>query len=400
MHTLQVVFPDQDFTLLAVILGLPLIGAFINGVFGKRLGRQGVTLMALSAVGGAFIAAVTAFFMLRTAQGHEEHAVRFSWTAWEWLSLSTPNARPTLSVKFSLDALNSTMSLIVTGVGFLIHLYSSKYMEEDPGYYRFFAYLNLFIFSMLVLILGDSLPILFVGWEGVGLCSYLLIGFWFHEDANAAAGKKAFIANRIGDFGLLCAMGLLLSYTGALDWAGIEAGAAGLAGKTQIWPLGNDVPLAHYLGDWLSQPRYADRSTLVALFLFLGCAGKSAQFPLYVWLPDAMAGPTPVSALIHAATMVTAGVYLMCRMSGVFVMAPTAMLVIALVGAFTALLAATIALVQNDIKKVLAYSTVSQLGYMFIGTGVGAFTAGFFHVMTHAFFKACLFLGAGSVIHA
>ncbi|MGE0327556.1 MAG: NADH-quinone oxidoreductase subunit L [Polyangiaceae bacterium] len=400
MHTLQVVFPDQDFTLLAVILGLPLIGAFINGVFGKRLGRQGVTLMALSAVGGAFIAAVTAFFMLRTAQGHEEHAVRFSWTAWEWLSLSTPNARPTLSVKFSLDALNSTMSLIVTGVGFLIHLYSSKYMEEDPGYYRFFAYLNLFIVSRLVLILGDSLPILFVGGEGVGLCSYLLIGFWFHEDANAAAGKKAFIANRIGDFGLLCAMGLLLSYTGALDWAGIEAGAAGLAGKTQIWPLGNDVPLAHYLGDWLSQPRYADRSTLVALFLFLGCAGKSAQFPLYVWLPDAMAGPTPVSALIHAATMVTAGVYLMCRMSGVFVMAPTAMLVIALVGAFTALLAATIALVQNDIKKVLAYSTVSQLGYMFIGTGVGAFTAGFFHVMTHAFFKACLFLGAGSVIHA
>jgi len=403
MQSLQDVFPATEFTLLAVILGLPLIGAFINGVFGKRLGREAVSLMALSAVGGAFLAAIVAFFMLRAGQGHSEDAVRFSWTAWEWLTLRTPNAAPTLSVKFSFDALNSVMCLVVTGVGFLIHLYSTKYMEDDPGYYRFFAYLNLFIFSMLVLILGDSLPILFVGWEGVGLCSYLLVGFWFHEEANAAAGKKAFIANRIGDFGLLCAMGLLLTYTGSLDWAGIEAGAAGLATKTQVWPLGQNVPVAQYLGsfgDWLNQPRFMDKSTIVALFLFLGCAGKSAQFPLYVWLPDAMAGPTPVSALIHAATMVTAGVYLMCRMSGVFVMAPTAMLIIALVGAFTALLAASIALVQNDIKKVLAYSTVSQLGFMFMATGVGAFTAGFFHVLTHAFFKGCLFLGAGSVIHA
>ncbi len=400
MQTLQVVFPPTDFTLLAVILGLPLIGAFINGVFGKRLGNQAVTLMALGAVGASFVASLLAFFILRGQQAESESAVRLTWTAWEWLTLNTPNARVPLEIKFSLDALNATMSLVVTGVGFLIHLYSSKYMQEDPGYYRFFAYLNLFVFSMLVLILGDNLPVLFIGWEGVGLCSYLLIGFWFQDDANAAAGKKAFIANRVGDFGLLCAMGLLVYYSGALNWSGIEAGAAGLATQVQIWPLGREVPLAALVGQWINAPVYVDASTLVAMFLFLGCAGKSAQLPLYVWLPDAMAGPTPVSALIHAATMVTAGVYLMCRMSGVFVMAPKAMLIIAFIGAATALLAASIALVQNDIKKVLAYSTVSQLGYMFMGVGVGAFTAGFFHVLTHAFFKACLFLGAGSVIHA
>jgi NADH-quinone oxidoreductase subunit L len=256
---------------------------------------------------------------------------------------------------------------------------------------------------MLVLILGDSLPVLFVGWEGVGLCSYLLIGFWYQDANNASAGKKAFVTNRIGDFGLLVAMGLLLFYTGALDWKGIEAGAENLLQPVQLWPFGSHVPLADKLGgfgEWLNTPRHVSAATLVGLALFLGCAGKSAQIPLYVWLPDAMAGPTPVSALIHAATMVTAGVYLVCRMSFVFVLSPAAMFTIAFVGAITALVAALIAFAQNDIKKVLAYSTVSQLGYMFLGVGVGAFTAGFFHVVTHAFFKACMFLGAGSVIHA
>jgi NADH-quinone oxidoreductase subunit L len=278
-------------------------------------------------------------------------------------------------------------------------------MAGYKGYARLFDYLNLFIFSMLVLILGDNLPVLFVGWEGVGLCSYLLIGFWYGTLSNAAAGKKAFIANRIGDFGLLCAMFLLVYYTGALDWNGIENGATALVNpaepaRVHVWPLGG----GQYVGMLgFLQPRHPftiSPATAVGLALFLGCTGKSAQIPLYVWLPDAMAGPTPVSALIHAATMVTAGIYLVCRLSFVFVLSPFTMMVIAVIGVSTALLAASIALVQNDIKKVLAYSTVSQLGFMFLGVGVGAFVAGFFHVFTHAFFKACLFLGAGSVIHS
>jgi NADH-quinone oxidoreductase subunit L len=391
MEALLSLFPPNDVTLLAFIVLLPLIGAVINGIFGKRLGKEAVVLMGLTAIGVSFLLSVAAFFMLHATQT-EEHAGKLMWKGWDWLTLDTGFALVRLSVAFSLDALNGTMALVVTGVGFLIHLYSWKYMEEDPGFHRFFAYLNLFIFSMLVLILGDSLPVLFVGWEGVGLCSYLLIGFWFDGEANAAAGKKAFITNRIGDFGLLVAMGLILLSTGSLDWSGIEAGRMHLLDGMQIFPN---------LG-WLGLPNgiTVSRATLVGLALFLGCAGKSAQFPLYVWLPDAMAGPTPVSALIHAATMVTAGVYLVCRLSFVFVLSPFAMFVVAVIGAFTALLAATIAFAQNDIKKVLAYSTVSQLGYMFLGVGVGAFTAGFFHVITHAFFKACLFLGAGSVIHA
>lgn len=413
MHTLEALFPANNFTLLAAILLLPLLGALVNGIFGKRLGKEGVTLMALVAVGAPFVLAVLSFVMLSAAQ-HGEHAARFTWFGWRWMTLSAAavSGAPTagemplpIDLSFSIDALSGTMALVITGVGFLIHLYSTKYMADDPSYYRFFAYLNLFIFSMLVLILGDSLPVLFVGWEGVGLCSYLLIGFWFEGDKNAAAGKKAFIANRIGDFGLLVAMGLLVYYVGKLDWAGIEAGRMNLLSQPQqIWPLGGHVPLTGLMPDsWaaaINRPHYVSRATLVALALFLGCAGKSAQIPLYVWLPDAMAGPTPVSALIHAATMVTAGVYLVCRMSAVFVLSPGAMFVVALIGGLTAVFAATIALVQNDIKKVLAYSTVSQLGYMFLGVGVGAFTAGFFHVLTHAFFKACLFLGAGSIIHA
>ncbi|MFZ5890078.1 MAG: NADH-quinone oxidoreductase subunit L [Myxococcota bacterium] len=406
MQALEVLFPANDFPLLALIVLLPLIGAAVNGIFGKRLGKEAVTLMGLSVIFISFVLSVVTFLMLREAQSgeHAEHAARFVWRGWDWLTISLRNGQSiTLAVNLSVDALNGTMALIVTGVGFLIHLYSSKYMEEDPGFYRFICYLNLFIFSMLVLILGDSLPILFVGWEGVGLCSYLLIGFWFEEEKNAAAGKKAFITNRIGDFGLLAAMGLLVYYVGGLDWQTLELNAKNLLQPVAIWPLGHHFPFYESLGAvgaFLNTKVYVSAATLVGLALFLGAAGKSAQLPLYVWLPDAMAGPTPVSALIHAATMVTAGVYLVCRMSAVFVLSPAAMCVVAVVGALTALFAATIAFAQNDIKKVLAYSTVSQLGYMFLGAGVGAFTAGFFHVITHAFFKACLFLGAGSVIHA
>ena len=408
METLFDIFPAKNFTLLAIILFMPLVGAFVNGVFGKRLGREGVRLMALSALGISFVAAVAAFAMLMThahhlnAPGSEAlQNPRLVWTAYKWMSLSLANGvgSTAIQVQFAIDPLSATMMLVVTGIGFLIHLYSAAYMWEDPSFHRFFAYLNLFIFAMLVLILGDSLPLLFVGWEGVGLCSYLLIGFWFTDEKNASAGKKAFIANRVGDFGLLVGMSMLLYYTGALDWAGINAGAQGLLTKVQIWPLGNGLP--SFLSFLMpAAPIEVYASTLCGLMLFLGCAGKSAQIPLYVWLPDAMAGPTPVSALIHAATMVTAGVYLVCRLSPVFVLSPAAMAVIAATGAATAIFAATIGLVQNDIKKVLAYSTVSQLGYMFLGVGVGAFTDGFFHVFTHAFFKACLFLGAGSVIHA
>lgn len=406
MQAIEALFPANDYTVLGFIVLLPLLGAAVNGIFGKRLGKQAVTLLALSVIFISFVLSVVTFFALAHAQGHEGgEAARFYWKGWEWFKLTKSDGFPvTLNVAFSVDALNGTMALIVTGVGFLIHLYSSSYMSEDPGYHRFLTYLNLFIFSMLVLILGDSLPILFVGWEGVGLCSYLLIGFWFEDDKNAAAGKKAFITNRIGDFGLLVAMGLLLYYTGSLDWAGIQGGAQNLLTPVQIWPLGTHVPAAGMLPDsweaWVNLPRHVSAASLVGFAIFLGCAGKSAQIPLYVWLPDAMAGPTPVSALIHAATMVTAGVYLCCRLSAVMVLSPAVMFTIALVGAVTAMFAASIAFTQNDIKKVLAYSTVSQLGYMFLGVGVGAFSAGFFHVMTHAFFKACMFLGAGSVIHA
>ena len=276
---------------------------------------------------------------------------------------------------FQLDQLSMTMMLVVTGVGMLIHLFSVGYMRDDPGYPRYFSYLNLFVFFMLLLVLGSNYPILFIGWEGVGLCSYLLIGFWFSDKANADAGKKAFIVNRIGDFGFLIAMFLMFANVGTLDFTGVREAASSLG------PGGAVV-------------------TAICLFLFLGCAGKSAQIPLYVWLPDAMAGPTPVSALIHAATMVTAGVYLIARSSFLFSIAPVAQLVVVLIGALTAIFAASIGLKQWDIKKVLAYSTVSQLGYMFVGVGSGAYVAGIFHLVTHAFFKALLFLGSGSVIYA
>jgi NADH-quinone oxidoreductase subunit L len=280
-----------------------------------------------------------------------------------------------IDAAFQLDQLSMVMILVITGVGALIHIFSIGYMRDDPGYPRFFAYLNLFVFFMLVLVMGANYPVVFVGWEGVGLCSYLLIGFWFNDKANADAGKKAFVVNRIGDVGFLVAMFILFANIGALDFVTVNARAIELgAGSALV--------------------------TTICLFLFLGCTGKSAQIPLYIWLPDAMAGPTPVSALIHAATMVTAGVYLIARSAALFSLSPVASLTVAVVGAVTAIFAATIGLKQWDIKKVLAYSTISQLGYMFVGVGVGAYVAGMFHLVTHAFFKALLFLGSGSVIHA
>jgi NADH-quinone oxidoreductase subunit L len=398
VEALRVLFPASEFSLLAVVLGLPALGAFVNGLFGKRLGKDAVRLMALAALGGAFLASVMTFLLLPHEGG------KLGWTAWRWFSISGRMGQSIpIDVAFSVDGLSATMMLVVTGVGFLIHLYSSEYMRNDAGYYRFFAYLNLFCFSMLVLIMADNLAVLFVGWEGVGMCSYLLIGFWFSEEKNASAGKKAFVVNRIGDFGLLVAMAMLAYYAGTLRFDGITANAASLLTSVKVWPIGN---MSAETVPWLlkfmipGEPVLVYAATLVGLAVFLGCAGKSAQIPLYIWLPDAMAGPTPVSALIHAATMVTAGVYLVARLSTVFVLSPFAMAVVAVTGALTALFAASIGLFQNDLKKVLAYSTVSQLGFMFIGVGVGAFSAGFFHVFTHAFFKACLFLGAGSVIHA
>jgi NADH-quinone oxidoreductase subunit L len=294
-------------------------------------------------------------------------------TAYRWMS-----AGPyVLDIAFRLDALSALMLSFVTFVGSLIHLYSVGYMQDEEGFGRFFAYLNLFMFSMLTLVMANSLPVLFIGWEGVGLCSYLLIGYYYDKDFAAAAGKKAFVTNRVGDFGMVLGIFGIFALFGTADFSFVDMARQGA--------LNGHTPLTVYA---------------VCLLLFLGACGKSAQVPLYVWLPDAMAGPTPVSALIHAATMVTAGVYLVARCSAVFVLAPDALTVVAWVGAATAIFAASIGLAQNDIKKVLAYSTVSQLGYMFLACGVGAFGAGMFHVFTHAFFKACLFLGSGSVIMA
>ena len=318
----------------------------------------------------SFIVAAVIFVAMRGAGGGAiEHPFIQRYFSW------MPVGDLRIDAAFQLDQLSMLMMLIITGVGALIHLFSVGYMQDDPGYPRYFAYLNLFVFFMLLLVLGASYPLMFIGWEGVGLCSYLLIGFWFSDKANADAGKKAFIVNRIGDFGFLVAMFLLFANVGALDFVGVGDGAKNLVAGGPV-------------------------VTAICLFLFLGCAGKSAQIPLYTWLPDAMAGPTPVSALIHAATMVTAGVYLIARSSALFSLAPVAELVVVLIGALTAIFAASIGLKQWDIKKVLAYSTVSQLGYMFVGVGSGAYVAGMFHLATHAFFKALLFLGSGSVIYA
>ena len=357
---------------------LPLLGAVVNGAIAllARPNADGaastarhplVSLVGPGVVLGAFGIAV-AIFVAMLGAGPIARPYVESYGQW------IPAGTLVIDWSFQLDQLSILMALVITGVGSLIHVFSVGYMRDDAGYARYFAYLNLFVAFMLVLVLGASYPVMFVGWEGVGLCSYLLIGFWFTERANVNAGTKAFVVNRIGDFGFLVAMFLMWSMVQRLDFVSAHAALAPLAGSPVV------------LG--------------IALFLFLGCVGKSAQIPLYVWLPDAMAGPTPVSALIHAATMVTAGVYLVARAAPIFAGAPSASLLVTTVGAITALFAATIALRQWDIKKVLAYSTVSQLGYMFMAVGSGAYTAGVFHLVTHAFFKAVLFLGAGSVIHA
>jgi NADH-quinone oxidoreductase subunit L len=355
---------------------LPFAGAAILMLFGRKWSRPWVHLVATLAIGAACLVSLDAFFVYLPEAGEHGGLVDIVFT---WMRAGDLNVNMTLR----MDVLSGLLCLVITFIGTLIHVFSTGYMSHEDDYARFFAYLNLFCGSMLILVLGDSLPVMFIGWEGVGLCSYLLIGFWYGETANADAGKKAFITNRIGDFGFLLGMFLLFYATGTLDMPEI-IGVAKQAGGPLAQPLWFDLPI----GFW------------AALFMFIGACGKSAQIPLYVWLPDAMAGPTPVSALIHAATMVTAGVYMVARMSAVYLVEPAALAIVALVGAATALFAAIIGFAQNDFKKVLAYSTVSQLGFMFAGVGTGAFGAGIFHLYTHAFFKAGLFLCAGSVMHA
>jgi NADH-quinone oxidoreductase subunit L len=375
----------------------PLLGFLFNFTVGVRvLGRKAhghgaghgdtghatpspiVGLVACGAVALSFVASVVAVMKAHAASGHA-----LVETLWQWIpggaAETAAGARPfAVDWAYLVDPLSSVMLLVVTFVGFLIHVYSVGYMSHDPGYARYMSYLNLFMFAMLTLVLGANYLVLFVGWEGVGLCSYLLIGFWFDRQSASDAGKKAFIVNRIGDAGFTLGMFLIFFTFGTLDFRSVMAAAA-------------EMPVEQAWGGTL---------TVIGLLLFVGACGKSAQIPLYVWLPDAMEGPTPVSALIHAATMVTAGVYMVARSAAIYSRAENAMFVVAVVGALTAILAASIGLVQNDIKRVLAYSTVSQLGYMFLACGVGAFAAGIFHLMTHAFFKALLFLGSGSVIHA
>lgn len=369
--------------MIALIPLFPLVGFALNGFWyaavqsrpGGKSASAGVTGgLATLAILASFVVSLMLFLQLQ-AMPAESRVIEQ--VAFNWMQIGDFK----LDMAFRLDSLNTLFTLVITGVGTLIHIYSIGYMGHDATPGKFFAYLNLFCFAMLMLVLGSSLPILFLGWEGVGLCSYLLIGYWYADMEKASAGKKAFIANRVGDLGFLLGMFLIFTTFGTLDFVQL---------KSVVTAAGHGaLPAGVALGT----------ITSICLLLFLGCTGKSAQVPLYVWLPDAMAGPTPVSALIHAATMVTSGIYMLARLNFMFSLSPDAMHVIAVTGAVTALFAATIAIVQTDIKKVLAYSTVSQLGYMFLGCGVGAFGAGVFHVITHAFFKALLFLGAGSVIH-
>jgi len=366
----------MDASLLWLIPTLPLVGAVLIGLLNRRLSRKVAGSMASGFVG---LSALLSFATLaKVIASHKA----VSQTAYKWMAVGPLD----VDIGFTVDPLAAVMICVVTGVGFLIHVYAIGYMDEDKdalSCWRFFAYLNLFIFAMLLLVMGDNFLLMFVGWEGVGLCSYLLIGFWFENENYAAAGKKAFIVNRVGDFSFV--LGLFWLFWALGDQATINF--AELQTTLAVHPA-----LVGGMGGFAV--------TGICLLFFGGATGKSAQIPLYIWLPDAMAGPTPVSALIHAATMVTSGIYMICRLSFLFSMSPIAMGLVATIGALTALLAATIAITQNDIKKVLAYSTVSQLGYMFLGVGIGAYSAGFFHVITHAFFKALLFLGAGAIIHA
>jgi NADH-quinone oxidoreductase subunit L len=348
----------------------PAIGFLFNGLIGRwvNFDKRIVSWVACTALGLSFLFSILVFFALLKLSPEARSAVPDK-ILFDWIvsgDLKTV-------IGYKVDPLSIIMALVVSGVSFFIHIYSVGYMHDDPGFTRYFAFLNLFVFMMLTLVLANNFLLMFVGWEGVGLCSYLLIGFWFDRDAPANAGKKAFVVNRVGDFGFLLAMFLIFAHLGTLEFNGVFAGAHSL-----------DVVTV----------------TLITLLLFVGATGKSAQIPLYVWLPDAMEGPTPVSSLIHAATMVTSGVYMIARCNILYSMAPVSMAVVAIFGAATAIFAASMGLLQFDIKRVLAYSTISQLGYMFLAVGVGAFSAGIFHLMTHAFFKGLLFLGAGSVMHA
>jgi len=346
---------------------LPLLGVIVNGIYGKKLPKPLLSFISCGVVGVSFLIAVYAFFSIRGSHiALRDHI--FTW-------IDVGNF--TIPLALLIDPLSAVMALVVTGVGFIIHVYSVGYMGEDKGYWRFFTYMNLFIFSMLMLVLSDNIFLMYVGWEGVGLCSYLLIGFWYEDIFNAIAGKKAFIVNRIGDMGF--ALGIFLTFVTFQTLNFYELKAIIEESPQVITPA---------------------LATAITILLFIGATGKSAQIPLYVWLPDAMAGPTPVSALIHAATMVTAGVYMIGRLNFLYILSPTTLGIVAFVGIVTALYSATIGMAQNDIKRVLAYSTISQLGYMFLAMGVGAFSAGIFHLVTHAFFKALLFLAAGSIMHA
>ena len=356
--------------LMAIVILSPLIGFLINGFRYKKHSANVAGVIATVAVAISFISSI---LLVVDLVSMPEETRRIAVSFFEWMAID----KFKINAGFVVDQISAIMILVITGVGTLIHMFSIGYMHHDKGVAKYFAYLNLFIFNMLLLVLGDSLLVMFVGWEGVGLCSYLLIGFWFTDSEKAAAGMKAFITNRVGDAAFLLGMFVLFMTFGTLNFHELNA-------------LAPTVVESSWLG----------AVTLGTMFLFIGATGKSAQIPLYVWLPDAMAGPTPVSALIHAATMVTAGVYMIVRLNPLFIMAPNTMMVIAIIGAATAVLAATIGMTQWDIKKVLAYSTVSQLGYMFLACGVGAFGAAMFHLMTHAFFKALMFLGSGSVIHA
>ena len=356
---------DSAFIMPGILIPLlPLIGFLINGLFGKYLPKAVASWLATLAVLGSFICAVSIFMNLPATDS-------VTIDLFQWIAFSKVN----IGFSFLIDPLTVVMLLVITGIGFLIHLYSIGYMHDDEGVTRFFTYLNLFIFFMLLLVMGSNYLVMFIGWEGVGLCSYLLIGFWFKNDAYNNAAKKAFVMNRIGDLGFLLGMFYILFNFGTLEYGAVAQQAASLTPNSTLL-------------------------VSITLLLFVGAMGKSAQLPLYTWLPDAMAGPTPVSALIHAATMVTAGIYMVVRSNVLFAMAPTTLTFILVVGVATSVFAAVIGLMQNDIKKVLAYSTVSQLGLMFAALGLGAFSSGMFHVVTHAFFKALLFLGSGSVIHA
>jgi len=364
------------YSLLKWIPFVPLMGFIVNGLIGRKLPEKLAGIIGSSAIGISFIISILSFLKLINLPEGERLLNDRLYT---WIASGNLN----ISISLHFDALSAVMALVVSGVSFLIHVYSIGYMAGDKGFSRYFAYLNLFVFFMLILVLADSLLIMFVGWEGVGLCSYLLIGFWYEDNEKASAGKKAFIVNRVGDAGFI--IGLILLFY--------------LLGNKGIFAF-DFQSLSHHIPLIAGESFFGINALfLIGLLLFLGATGKSAQFPLYVWLPDAMAGPTPVSALIHAATMVTAGVYMLTRMYFLYELVPSALSVVLAVGCFTAVLGATIGLLQTDIKKVLAYSTISQIGYMFMAVGAGAFAAGVFHLMTHAFFKAVLFLGAGSVIH-